>query len=86
VHDVTIFDAAKWDLRHPPGKYGLIFSFHSIGYHWSLEHFLDDLLVLLEDGGTAIFTTSADFKPFDSLRKISYRLVIGSLHGRRMQP
>jgi hypothetical protein len=31
--------------------------------------------VLLEDGGTAIFTTSADFEPFDSLRKISYRLV-----------
>jgi hypothetical protein len=31
VHDVTIFDAAKTDLRHLPGKYGLIYSFYSAG-------------------------------------------------------
>lgn len=75
VRDVTIFDAARMSLSNLPGRYGLIYSFYSIGYHWSLEHFLDDLLPLLDPGATAIFTTSADFKPFDGLRKLSYRLV-----------
>ena len=75
MRDVTIFDAARANLPSLPGPYGLIYSFYSIGFHWSLEHFLDDLLPLLGDGGTAIFTTTADFEPFDSLRKLPYRLV-----------
>jgi hypothetical protein len=76
VHDVTIFDAANMGLGELPGRpYNLIYSFYSIGFHWSLEHFLDDLLTLLEDGGTAIFTTSTDFEPFESLRKLPHRLV-----------
>jgi hypothetical protein len=76
VHGVTIFDAAKTSLRNLPERpYGLIYSFYSIGFHWSLEHFLDDLLPLLDDGGTAMFTTTVDFEPFDSLRTLSYRLV-----------
>jgi SAM-dependent methyltransferase len=75
IHNVTIFDAARTNLADLPDCYDLIYSFYSIGFHWSLEHFLDDLLLLLNDGGTAIFTTSADFEPFDSLRKLSYRLI-----------
>jgi len=75
VHDVTIFDAAKTGLPSLPGRYGLIYSFYSIGFHWSLDHFLDDLLLLLDDGGIGIFTTSADFQPFDRLRKLPYRLI-----------
>jgi hypothetical protein len=74
--DVTIFDAAKTSLAALPGRpYGLIYSFYSIGFHWSLEFFLDDVLQLLDDSGIAIFTTSADFKPFASLGKLAYRLV-----------
>lgn len=75
IRDVTIIDAAKSNLRDLPGLYDLIYSFYGIGFHWSLEHFLDDLLPLLRDGGTAIFTTTVDFEPFDSLRNISFRLV-----------
>jgi SAM-dependent methyltransferase len=76
VRDVTIFDAANTGLAELPGRpYDLVYSFYSIGYHWSLQYFLNDLLPLLDDGGTAIFTTSADFEPFESLRKLPYRLV-----------
>jgi hypothetical protein len=57
VRDVTIFDASRVSLPNLPGGYDLIYSFYSIGFHWSLEHFLADLLPLLDDGGTAIFTT-----------------------------
>jgi hypothetical protein len=75
VHDVTIFDAAKISLRNLQGPYRLIYSFYSIGFHWSLEHFLPDLLPLLDEGGTAIFTTTANFQPFDGMRTLSYRIL-----------
>jgi hypothetical protein len=76
VGGVTIFDAANTNLPGLPGRpYGLVYSFYSIGFHWSLEYFLDDLLPLLDDRGTAIFTTSGDFEPFDNLKKLPYRLV-----------
>ena len=44
IRDVTIFDAGTTSLQKLPGSYFLIYSFYSIGFHWSLEHFLDDLL------------------------------------------
>jgi len=76
LHDVTIFDAKKINLASLPGRpYDLIYSFYSIGFHWSLEHFLNDLMLLLGEAGIAIFTTTANFEPFDSLRQLSYRLV-----------
>jgi|SRR5215469_13480036 len=76
VSNVTVYDASNMRLTELPGQpYNFIYSFYSIGFHWSLEHFLDDLLPLLDDGGTAIFTTSADFEPFESLRKLPYQLV-----------
>jgi len=76
VRDVTIFDAENMNLAELPGRpYNLIYSFYSIGFHWSLEHFLDDLLPLLDERGTAIFTTSPDFQPFEGLQKLPYQLV-----------
>jgi len=47
INDVKIFDAAKTRLSDLPGPYYLIYSFYGIGFHWSLEYFLDDLLPLL---------------------------------------
>ncbi|MBV9976634.1 MAG: hypothetical protein JO105_14715 [Hyphomicrobiales bacterium] len=71
-----IFDARNNTLSDLSGPYGMIYSFYCIGFDWSLEHFLDDLLPLLGDDGIGIFTTTEDFKPFDRLREISLPRII----------
>jgi hypothetical protein len=73
--DVTIHDAAAMPLAELPGPYDLIFSFDSVGFHWSLDHFLDDLLPLMTDGGMAIFTTTPDFAPAERLRDLPHRII-----------
>ena len=32
-----------------PGPYDLIYGFYSIGFHWSLEYYLDDLEPLMHE-------------------------------------
>jgi hypothetical protein len=73
--DVTIHDAATMPLAELPGPYDLIFSFDSIGFRWSLDHFLDDLLPLMTDNGTPIFTTPFDFEPMERLHDLPHRII-----------
>jgi hypothetical protein len=59
-----------------PGRpYDLIYSFYSLGFHWSLEPFLDELLGLMHDRSLAVFTLSTEFKPFMTLGQIHHRIV-----------
>lgn len=62
LESVQIFDAAENSLSSLPGPYDLIYSFYSIGFHWSIEYFLDDLTHLLKPGGLAIFTVPSQFQ------------------------
>jgi hypothetical protein len=75
MHDVTIFNARDVNLKDLPGPYDLIYSFYSIGFHWSLEHFLDDLLPLMGDRSIAVFTTPLNFRPFPGLTGLHYRSI-----------
>ena len=75
ILNTKIFDAKQWRLPDLPGPYDLLYSFYSIGYHWSLEHFLDDLLSLMHDTSIAIFIVPAKFKSFPKLEQLSYRLL-----------
>ena len=34
---------SNYRSRHCPDPYDLIYGFYSIGFHWSLEYYLDDL-------------------------------------------
>ncbi len=43
VKQYKIFDAQQMPLAALPGPYDLIYGFYSIGFHWSLEYYLDDL-------------------------------------------
>jgi hypothetical protein len=72
---VTIHDAATMSLSELPGPFDLIYSFYSIGFHWSLDHFLDDLLPLMSEKGTAIFTTTSDFVSGERLRDLPHRII-----------
>jgi SAM-dependent methyltransferase len=75
VHNVTIFDAKDSRLVDLPGPYNFIYSFYSIGYHWSLAHFLDDILSLLQEDSIAVFIVPGAFTVFPALKELSYYTV-----------
>lgn len=75
IRNVTVHNARDARLVDLPGPYDLLYSFYSIGFHWSLEPFLDDLLTLLHDRSIAVFTVPHEFRPFSKLDSLSYRLV-----------
>jgi len=75
IHNVTVFNARDVRLKELPGPYDLLYSFYGLGFHWSLEHFLDDLRPLLHDRSVAIFTVPGRFQPFPGLETCSYRII-----------
>jgi hypothetical protein len=76
IMNVTIHDAKKKAMRELPGPFDLVYGFYTIGYHWSLKYFLDEVLALIDDRGRAIFTVQADFKPFDELyEKATFKVI-----------
>ena len=75
ITNYTIFNAEQTALAELPGPYDLLYSFYSIGFHWSLELFLDELLPLMHDKTLAIFTVKRDFSGFPRLKDFHCRVV-----------
>ena len=75
IQNVTVFKAQEVRMKELPGPYDLLYSFYSIGFHWSLEHFLDDLLPLMHDASIAVFTLSRSFVPFPGLKGLHYKTI-----------
>ena len=70
-----IFDASELDasLSKLPGPYDFIYSFFAIGFHWSIEHFLDELLGLMSDRAIGAFTLHDRFENFGVLDDVPHR-------------
>jgi len=75
VQNYRIHDAAQMPLAQLPGPYDLIYGFYSIGYHWSLEFYLDELQPLLDAKTLLVCTLNKHFRVFDRLREFSTRVV-----------
>jgi hypothetical protein len=75
IVNVTIHDAKLVAMKDLPGPFDLVYGFYTIGFHWSLEHFLDEVLALIGKTGIAVFTVLPDFQPFPRLRQLPYRLI-----------
>jgi hypothetical protein len=75
VRNVTIFNAKEVALLELPGPYDFLYSFYCIGFHWSLEHFLDDLLPLMHSNSIAVFTVPNQFASFPRLEELFYRII-----------
>jgi hypothetical protein len=75
VGPYQIFDAAQLPLAALPGPYDLIYGFYSIGFHWSLEFYLDDLMPLLHQRTLLICTLNKNFRPFPRLKEFSTRVL-----------
>lgn len=77
IEAATIEDAAAhgYRLSDLPGPYDLVYSFYAVGYHWSLEHFLDEILELMTPTALGIFTIHKKFREFVGLERVAHRLV-----------
>lgn len=75
IKNVSIFNAQETRMADLPGPYDFLYSFYSIGFHWSLEHFLDDLKLLMHEKSVAVFMVPAEFKLFKELEKFPYRIL-----------
>ena len=77
VDHVEIFDAAEMEgsLAGLPGRYDFIYSFFAVGFHWSIGHFLDEILALMHDRSIGAFTLHDRFKNFDELGNVPNRVV-----------
>lgn len=75
ITNCRIFNAAESPLGRLPGPYDLIYGFFSIGFHWSVEFYLDDLEKLLGNSGVLVCTLSKHFRPFARLKEFSVRIV-----------
>jgi hypothetical protein len=77
VTNFKIYDARKLDFRltNLPSPYDVVYSFYAVGFHWSLEHFLDDILSLMHDRSLAMFTVGYKFAEFQKLKHLHYRLI-----------
>jgi hypothetical protein len=75
VTQYKIFDARQQPLSALPGPYDLIYGFYSIGFHWSLEHYLDDLDPLLHERSLLVCTLNKNFRPFPRLERYSTRIL-----------
>jgi len=75
ITNVTIHDAKAVALTDVPGPFDLLYGFYTIGFHWSLEHFFDEVLGLIGKTGIAVFTVPSNFQPFPSLEQLPYSIV-----------
>ena len=70
-----IQDAQTVPLAGLPGPYDLIYGFYSIGFHWSLEYYLADLLPLMHDRSLLVCTLNKNFRPFAQLSQWHTRVL-----------
>jgi hypothetical protein len=75
VRNVKMFNAREVRLADMPGPYDLIYSFYSIGFHWSIDHFLDDILPLLHAQSVGLFTIPQQFEISPRVKELPHRIV-----------
>jgi hypothetical protein len=75
VKPYQIFDAEQLPLSALPGPYDLIYGFYSIGFHWSLEYYLDDVEALLHEQSLLVCTLNKNFRSFPRLNNFSTRVL-----------
>lgn len=75
VEGVEVYDASNISLGALPKQFDLIYSFYCVGFHWALREFMPEIIPLMKDGGTAIFTVTDDFHDFEAIESLDYSFV-----------
>ncbi len=71
-----------YSLAALPGPYDLIYSFYAIGFHWSIEHFLDELLDQMHERSIGAFTLHERLDDLSCVQDLPHAIV----HARQSWP
>ncbi len=77
IHDAKAYD---YSLSKLPGPYDLIYSFYAVGFHWSLEYFIDEILSLMRKGAFGFFTVPDTFRGFPRLTSVRHEVLTETVH------
>lgn len=78
IVDFQIFDAPAMgsSLEGLPGEYDFIYSFFAIGFHWAIEHFIDEILAAMTDRALGAFTLHDRYTTLhSSVERLPHRIV-----------
>ena len=78
VTDFEIFDASALgaSLEGLPGEYDFVYSFFAIGFHWAIEHFIDEILAKMTDRAIGVFTLHDNYTALHpSVERLPHRIV-----------
>lgn len=75
ITNVEIINSADVPMNAINKKYDPLYSFCSIGFHWSIEHFLNDLEKLMAPDALGIFALPPQFKPPEELDDWKYTVL-----------
>lgn len=76
VTQFTIFNASQYSsLDSLPCQYDIIYSFFSVGYHWRLEYYFEEIEKLMHLKSLAVFQVSNYFKPFKKLSNYYFKIL-----------
>ena len=77
IEGYKIFDAADMggQLTDLPGPYDFVYSFFAVGWHWSIEHFLEEILRLMHDRAVGAFSLHPKFEDYQLFDDLPHRIV-----------
>lgn len=56
-------------------KFDFIYSFYSVGYHWSIDHWLDEILAVCHDGTLCAFSVPSQYEPSPRVASLPHMLL-----------
>lgn len=86
LRNYKIHDAAESQISSLPGPFDLIYAFYSVGFHWSLDYYLDDLLPMLDENGLLVCTLNKHFQMSSRLAEFETQIVEVRSLKKRSQP
>jgi hypothetical protein len=74
-----IIDASATGGHIPPSreKYDFIYSFYAVGFHWSVDHWLDEILGACRDTTLCVLMVPSHFEPSLRIRAMPYTILEG---------
>lgn len=77
IRNYEIFNAKELNFRidNLPGPYDIIYSFYSVGFHWNLEHFIDEISKIMHEKTVCFFVVFETFELFEELEKFRCELL-----------
>jgi SAM-dependent methyltransferase len=77
VKNYRILDASTTNgrLPVPDHPYDLIYSFWAIGFHWSLDHWIEEILATAHDQTLCVFTVPSRYEPSPRIAAMPHLLI-----------